>query len=688
MGIGTTAPDASAALDIVSSTKGALLPRVASAAALATPATGLLVFQTGAPAGFYYNAGTAAVPDWQQLATAGGAAGTASNGLTKTGNDVALGGVLAGATAIVQAGNAFSLTGGNVGIGTSSPAGLLTVQGSALSAGTPDQQQLTTGSASGSTDNWQSFTAGTSGSLTQIDMRVASPTGTSGALGTLSIYAGQGTGGTLLTTQAIVFNNVFNTYQQYPLATPVAVVVGQPYTYRFQTPTLAVGFVSLSASNPYAGGVCSYNPAWDLCFKTYVVPPVVTNVLTAQAGGNVGIGTASPGQRLEVAGQVYSSTGGFRFPDNTLQATAATTTTASNGLTKTGNDVALGGTLAGAVTIAQAGNAFSLTGGNVGIGTGSPGHPLAVQASGGGAMLGFYTSAGADKYNWSLTNGGLNLSESNVAGGRLFVQDGGNVGIGTTTPTQQLDVAGGILARGSGLISNQGAYLQWNRSGGLGETWLLNQKGGGSGGIFFGASDNVSSGSNTVTEWARFDSNGNLGLGTTSPGQKLTVIGQICASGGLNCTSDGRYKRDVVPVPGALASVLRLRGVTYYWKQAEFPEKQFSARRQLGFIAQEIEPYYPEMVTTDADGYKSVDYSRLTPVLVEALKEQQAQIEVLKREATEAKAAAAAAEAKTDAATTKAAAAEAQAAQATATLETFEARLRRLEAGTGGQAQR
>ncbi|RTQ45248.1 hypothetical protein EJV47_25560 [Hymenobacter gummosus] len=62
VGIGTTAPDASAALDIVSSTKGALLPRVADATALAAPAPGLLVYQTGGTAGFYYNAGTAAAP--------------------------------------------------------------------------------------------------------------------------------------------------------------------------------------------------------------------------------------------------------------------------------------------------------------------------------------------------------------------------------------------------------------------------------------------------------------------------------------------------------------------------------------------------------------------------------------------------------------------------------------------------
>ena len=56
--VGTTAPDASAALDIVNTTKGVLLPRVADCTALASPAMGLIVFQTGGTAGYHYNAGT------------------------------------------------------------------------------------------------------------------------------------------------------------------------------------------------------------------------------------------------------------------------------------------------------------------------------------------------------------------------------------------------------------------------------------------------------------------------------------------------------------------------------------------------------------------------------------------------------------------------------------------------------
>jgi hypothetical protein len=57
----------------------------------------------------------------------------------------------------------------------------------------------------------------------------------------------------------------------------------------------------------------------------------------------------------------------------------------------------------------------------------------------------------------------------------------------------------------------------------------------------------------------------------------------------------------------------------------------FTEERQIGFSAQEIEKLFPEIVQTDAEGYKSVDYSRMTPVLVEAIKEQQKEIVELKK---------------------------------------------------------
>ncbi len=135
VGIGTTAPNASAAFDVVSTAKGALLPRLTSAqrAAIANPATGLIVFQTDGTPGYYYNSGPPATPVWDQIATAAGTAVTAGNGLTKTGQNIVLGGTLTQATTIAQGSNVFALTGGNVGIGTAAPTQKLEVAGTVYS---------------------------------------------------------------------------------------------------------------------------------------------------------------------------------------------------------------------------------------------------------------------------------------------------------------------------------------------------------------------------------------------------------------------------------------------------------------------------------------------------------------------------------------------------------------------------
>jgi hypothetical protein len=145
------------------------------------------------------------------------------------------------------------------------------------------------------------------------------------------------------------------------------------------------------------------------------------------------------------------------------------------------------------------------------------------------------------------------------------------------------------------------------------------------------------------TEYFRITETGNVGIGTMAPSQKLEVcgnakvVGQIIAnssnlSAGVSCSSDIRYKKDITPLTNALNNVMQLRGVNYFWKTKEFPEKQFPDTKQIGFIAQELEKVYPEVVFTDKDGYKSVDYSRLTPILVEAIKDQQKIIQQLEEE--------------------------------------------------------
>ena len=119
---------------------------------------------------------------------------------------------------------------------------------------------------------------------------------------------------------------------------------------------------------------------------------------------------------------------------------------------------------------------------------------------------------------------------------------------------------------------------------------------------------------------------GNFGIGTSSPSQRLTVVGNICATGSIGSCSDARFKTNVTALAGALDTVGRMRPVNYEWKRAEFPTREFADGRQVGFIAQDVLDVLPEVVTQGSDGYYSVDYGHLTPVLVAAIQEQQALI--------------------------------------------------------------
>ncbi len=102
----------------------------------------------------------------------------------------------------------------------------------------------------------------------------------------------------------------------------------------------------------------------------------------------------------------------------------------------------------------------------------------------------------------------------------------------------------------------------------------------------------------------------------------LTIDGKF-NSQGIQETSDARFKKNITGISNALSTVLSLEGVTYNWRTEEFPERAFSERMEFGVIAQQIEKYVPELVSTDEDGYKSVQYSHMVPLLLEAIKEQQ-----------------------------------------------------------------
>ena len=84
-----------------------------------------------------------------------------------------------------------------------------------------------------------------------------------------------------------------------------------------------------------------------------------------------------------------------------------------------------------------------------------------------------------------------------------------------------------------------------------------------------------------------------------------------------------------------LDKIQQLRGVYFDWNQLARDTYSVKDKNQIGVLAQELEAVYPELVITNDKGYKMVAYSKLTPVLLQAIKEQQQQIDALAGEGPE-----------------------------------------------------
>jgi dihydroorotase len=117
--------------------------------------------------------------------------------------------------------------------------------------------------------------------------------------------------------------------------------------------------------------------------------------------------------------------------------------------------------------------------------------------------------------------------------------------------------------------------------------------------------------------------------GTYNTGTPALVV----SSSGLTAaafyySSDLSLKKDIVPISNSLDKIEKLNGVYFNWKSNDEPS--------IGLIAQDVEKVFPQAVSTNSDtGLKSVDYGKLVAPLIEAVKTQQGQIDVLKASAME-----------------------------------------------------
>jgi hypothetical protein len=119
---------------------------------------------------------------------------------------------------------------------------------------------------------------------------------------------------------------------------------------------------------------------------------------------------------------------------------------------------------------------------------------------------------------------------------------------------------------------------------------------------------------------------GSLGIGTAASG----VSGEIRATGDIVAfySSDERLKENIQPIQNALSKVESISGNTYDWKEG-FETIHSHTGHDLGVIAQEVQSVLPEVVTERETGYLAVDYVKLVPVLIEAIKELSAKVKEL-----------------------------------------------------------
>ncbi|NCD06116.1 MAG: tail fiber domain-containing protein [Spirochaetia bacterium] len=306
--------------------------------------------------------------------------------------------------------------------------------------------------------------------------------------------------------------------------------------------------------------------------------------------------------------------------------------------------------------------------GDVGIGTTDPSHNLVVYSSdqytrtqinnsnsSGYAEILFENSGVATPSSWALRSepsgklavidydNSLNpfAIERNTPSNTLYLDSTARIGVGTSTPEAGIHLVSSQSNEGlilqttestqgrigfdlkTGYTSNVDDFFRFNFRGDLGDvilttyddssdTWrqfldfnYLDDD------LFFGTNQKVT-----------IKSSGNVGIGTTTPSEMLTVNGNVEADA-YYYSSDERLKKNIETIDGAIETIKKLNPVSFNWRENDIASQ--------GFIAQELEQVIPELVKTNSvNGLKAVQYANLTAVLTAGIQEQQKEIDYLK----------------------------------------------------------
>ncbi|WP_448044404.1 tail fiber domain-containing protein [Bradyrhizobium liaoningense] len=326
--------------------------------------------------------------------------------------------------------------------------------------------------------------------------------------------------------------------------------------------------------------------------------------------GNVGIGTTSPGAKLEVRSGSEPEERLFQIRNNAGTVYYMGVKNAANG-----QAFYLGG---------NAGDTLAVTaGGNVGIGTTSPAYRLDVagdlnsstvyRLNNGTVSANFQLNGTSNPILNVVSNHGLEFRTGNTE--RMKIDAAGNVGIGTTSPAHKLHVAGVAYAT-SGLITDYASWVKDHGTPTNGYTRLAYW--------------------NNAFTFQDADTSFNLGTKTFSFNMStgdMTIPGAAYKPGGgvWTASSDARLKTVDGAYSQGLESLVKLAPVRFHYKKGN-ARKEPSGTQFVGLIAQDVQKVFPEAVHQRGDGYLDLDATPIYFALINAVKQLKADNDNLRTE--------------------------------------------------------
>ena len=374
------------------------------------------------------------------------------------------------------------------------------------------------------------------------------------------------------------------------------------------------------------------------------------------AGGNVGVGTASPGYTLDVNGTgrftgklTITGTAGATGFDTAANDQYADMRVIRNSTSSLDKDMYIqvgAGATSTLHMFSDNSETMTLKAGKVGINNASPNAELQLSNTVANRKFVLFDGHNNDHQYYGL---GINsfsfryqvdsatashdfysATSSTTSRHLMRIRGDGYVGIGTSSPVATLDVYGGGIFRDRLSVNADVARYHLYNNAGVSE-WTFGQKSTSRSDFTF---TKIVSG--TETDYLTISTAGNIGIGTTSPSGMLHLnnAALFTSTGNLTCTgdvisfgslSDRRLKKNIetIETAKALDIVSKLRAVSFDWKDDIFNEQKRNTS-DLGFIAQEVEELIPEAVSEytqieSGEVYKNIKHERLVPYLLSAI---------------------------------------------------------------------